>query len=139
MDKLIAGGLGALVSIAAVVLGAWLHSRRELRQWRSDQMLRAAVEFVTPTRYLLNHYRWLGEKRMNQEDRRERRDRMQDGRTAIHLLYSPPTIQLMEDLVSRLYETGLETTREDHDLTQDIFRELVRRLKTEIGARFNTP
>ncbi|MEH0954787.1 hypothetical protein ACGFJ4_11825 [Micromonospora chalcea] len=139
MDKLVAGGLGALVSVAAVVLGAWLHSRRELRQWRRDQMLRTAVEFVTPTRYLLNHYRWLGEDAMNQEDRRARRDRMQDARTAIQLLYSPPTVQLMEELVSRLYETRPETIKEDHDRTQEMFRELVRQLGTEIGARPKTP
>ncbi|MEH0830901.1 hypothetical protein V6U84_63435, partial [Micromonospora sp. CPCC 205714] len=89
-------------------------------------MLRTAVEFVTPTRYLLNHYRWLGEDAMNQEDRRARRDRMQDARTAIQLLYSPPTVQLMEELVSRLYETRPETIKEDHDRTQEMFRELVR-------------
>ncbi|WP_146605609.1 hypothetical protein [Micromonospora craterilacus] len=139
MDKLIAGSLGALVSMAAVILGAWLHGVRERRQWRRDQMLRAAVDFITPTRYLLNHYRWLGEEGMNQDDRHERRGRMQNARTAVHLLYSPPVVQLMEELVSRLHETTPATASEEFDRTQEMFRDLVKRLRVELGGRLSTP
>lgn len=124
--------MGALISIVAVAMGAMLHARRERRNWRRDQRMRASVDFITTTRYLINHYRWVGEHKMDQTERSARRNLMQSARSSIHLLCSPAVVDLAEELVERLYATSPTQDREEVAVTDHLFKQLVSRLRNEL-------
>jgi hypothetical protein len=94
--------------------------------------MRASVDFITTTRYLINHYRWVGERKMDQSERRVRRDRMQSARSSIHLLCSPATVDLAEKLVERLYATSPTQDKGEAVATDSLFKQLVTRLRSEL-------
>ncbi|MEV4811146.1 hypothetical protein [Micromonospora avicenniae] len=102
MGNLAAAGFGALASLVVVAIGAWLQAQRERRHWLRDQKLRGAVDYVTSTRYLLNQYRKVGELGMNEDDRREWRNRMQSARSTLSLLCGARTVTLANDVARAL-------------------------------------
>lgn len=136
MTGVLTGVVGALLGLTAVALGAWLQSRRERLGWLRDQKLRAAVEFTSATRYLINQYRAVGAQRMDQAERREWRHRMQNGRAALYLLCSEHVIALADELASALYAT-VPGDPEQADRTDELFRRMTVALRREIAAERN--
>ncbi|MEV6373340.1 hypothetical protein [Micromonospora musae] len=134
MGNLAAAGFGALASLVVVALGAWLQARRERRQWLRDQKLRAAVEYVTSTRYLLSQYRKVGELGMDQDDRREWRNRMQGARSTLSLLCSARTVSLANDVARDLYRLGPDADEAQRAAAETAFQQLVRQLRRELGS-----
>ncbi|RKN20963.1 hypothetical protein D7147_09135 [Micromonospora musae] len=134
MGNLAAAGFGALASLVVVALGAWLQARRERRQWLRDQKLRAAVEYVTSTRYLLSQYRKVGELGMDQDDRREWRNRMQSARSTLSLLCGARTVSLANDVARDLYRLGPDADAAQRAAAETAFQQLVWQLRRELGS-----
>jgi hypothetical protein len=95
--------------------------------------MRASVDFITTTRYLIHQYRRAGEREMDQSERTGRRDLMQSARSSIHLLCSPATKDLAEEVVERLYATNPAQDKEEAAVTERLFAQLVTRLRSELS------
>ena len=134
MSSIVAGVVGALIGLIAVALAAWLQGRREHQHWLRDRKLEAATDFVTASRHLLNQYRLVGEQGLDQKDRREWRNRMQAGRSALYLLCGAEIVAVANDLANRLYTTTPETPTSQNSATDEVFRDLVKLLRTELGV-----
>ncbi|MER7443679.1 hypothetical protein [Micromonospora avicenniae] len=134
MGNLAAAGFGALASLVVVAIGAWLQAQRERRHWLRDQKLRGAVDYVTSTRYLLNQYRKVGELGMDEDDRREWRNRMQSARSTLSLLCGPRTVTLANDVARALYRLGPESDEAQEDAAETAFQNLVWQLRKELGS-----
>lgn len=83
--------LGAAVTLAGVLLGAWLNDRREHRKWLRDQRLQASAQFVAAGIQL---YRAQGEEANGNENeslRRERLHQLDLSAAVISLLCAPDT------------------------------------------------
>ena len=132
MATFAAAGIGALISLLAVGLGAWLQALREQRQWLRIQRLQASTEFITEIRHLITQYRVHGAQGMDQAARRESRRRMQLARSTLHLLYDPATVDLLGDLSTRMHDTHPGRDESYHDKTDEMFKELVRKLRAGI-------
>jgi hypothetical protein len=132
MGNLAAAGLGAFASLVVVSIGAFLQSRRERRHWLRDQKLKAAVDYLTATRYLLNQYRRVGSANMVEEHRREWRARMQTARSTLVLLCSPSVVERADDVANRLYRTAPDLDDAAAAETDEVFRRLVSDLRSEI-------
>lgn len=134
MGNLAAAGFGALASLVVVAIGAWLQAQRERRHWLRDQKLRGAVDYVTSTRYLLNQYRKVGELGMDEDDRREWRNRMQSARSTLSLLCGARTVTLANDVARALYRLGPESDEAQEDAAETAFQNLVWQLRQELGS-----
>lgn len=134
MGNLAAAGFGALASLVVLAIGAWLQAKRERRHWLRDQTLRAAVDYVTSTRYLLNKYWTVGEQGMDQDDRREWRRTMQVSRSTLTLLCTARTVSLANDVAEALYRLGPDSDKTQHTAAEAAFRNLVRQLRKELGS-----
>ncbi|MFF0366954.1 hypothetical protein [Micromonospora sp. NPDC005087] len=134
MGNLAAAGFGALASLVVVALGAWLQAQRERRHWLRDQELRGAVDYLTSTRYLLSQYRKVGELGMDQDDRREWRNRMQSARSTLSLLCSARTVSLANDVAEALYHLGPDSDEAQKAAAESAFQNLVWQLRKELGS-----
>ncbi|MFI7425812.1 hypothetical protein ACIBPB_02370 [Micromonospora sp. NPDC049836] len=134
MGNVAAAGFGALASLVVVALGAWLQAQRERRHWLRDQKLRGAIDYVTSTRYLLSQYRRVGESGMDQDDRREWRNRMQSARSTLSLLCSARTVSLANDVAKTLYDLGPDSDVAQKQAAESAFQNLVWQLRKELGS-----
>jgi hypothetical protein len=135
VSTVVAGVVGALIGLIAVALGAWLQGRSEHQHWLRDRKLEAATDFVTASRHLLNQYRLVGREGMDEKDRREWRDRMQAGRSALYLLCGAEVVAVADHLASRLHTTTPQTPTSQNSATDEVFRDLVKLLRTELAYR----
>jgi hypothetical protein len=133
MGNLPAAGVGAIASLVVVGIGALLQGRRERRHWLRDQKLKAAVDFLTATRYLLNQYRRIGAPNMVEEHRREWRAKMQSARSALVLLCSTPVVQRADEVATRLQQMTPDTDAQVAAATDDAFLRLISDLRREIN------
>ncbi|MBY8871856.1 hypothetical protein K7640_08390 [Micromonospora sp. PLK6-60] len=111
-----------------------LQAQRERRHWLRDQTLRGAVDYVTSTRYLLNKFRTVGERGMDQDDRREWRKTMQVARSTLTLLCSAKTVSLANDVAEALRRLGPDSDPAQHAVAETAFQNLVRQLRKELGS-----
>ena len=133
MGNLPAAGIGAMASLVVVAIGALLQARREQRHWLRDQKLKAAVDYLTATRYLLNQYRRVGSANMVEEHRREWRSRMQTARSALVLLCGPRVVQRADEVAGRLQQMTPDTDPAIADATDESFLQLISDLRLEIN------
>lgn len=132
MGNLAAAGLGAFASLVVVSIGAFLQARRERRHWLRDQKLKAAVDYLAATRYLLNQYRRVGSANMIEEHRREWRSRMQTARSTLVLLCSQSVVERADDVAGRLHRMTPELDDAAAREADEMFRRLVSDLRAEI-------
>jgi hypothetical protein len=106
----------------------------ELQRWLRDQKLRAGIDFIGATGDLYDHRRQPLPVGALPVDESAHWSRAQDGRSALHLLCDRPTIELTETLIAsiRLIEPTPDGGHSDEVLA--LLRDLVRRLRTELGA-----
>ncbi|MEU8007906.1 hypothetical protein AB0B66_42685 [Catellatospora sp. NPDC049111] len=133
MEALLAGVAGALISLAAVLLGARLNARREHQQWQRDQKLRAATEFLTTTHHLLWLYRTSGKASLDQVERRSWRNRMQLARSALYLLCQPAVVDLADQFAQRLQQTTPDADANFNKDTDELFLALREQFRLELG------
>lgn len=133
MSNLLAVLIGALIGLGGVVAGAWFQQRKEHQRWLRDQKLHAAIVYIAATGDLYDRLR----PSANPDPSAERGDwtRIQDGRSAIHLLCETSTVEVAEALVMRVRDTQPKITAgPQDDETIALLRDLVRRLRLELGA-----
>ncbi len=132
MATLLAGIGGALIGLMGVAIGAWLQSRREHQRWLRDQKLRAAIDFIAGTGDLYQRRRQLLSDGSSRIDAQAAWVRVQDGRSALHLLCEAGTADAAEAVVMRVGRTAAEADQ-DEEATA-LLREFVRRLRAELQA-----
>ena len=133
MATLLAGIGGALIGLMGVAIGAWLQSRREHQRWLRDQKLRAAIDFIGGTGDLYQRRRQLRSEGSSIIDGQAAWVRLQDGRSALHLLCEASTVDAAEAVVMRIGHIAAEADQDDEEATASL-RDLVQRLRTELRA-----
>jgi hypothetical protein len=133
MATLLAGIGGALIGLMGVAIGAWLQSRREHQRWLRDQKLRAAIDFIGGTGDLYQRRRQLRSEGSSIIDGQAAWVRLQDGRSALHLLCEASTVDAAEAVVMRVGHIAAEADQDDEQATA-LLRDLVQRLRTELRA-----
>jgi hypothetical protein len=138
MATLLAGIGGALIGLMGVAIGAWLQSRREHQRWLRDQKLRAAIDFIGGTGDLYQRRRQLRSEGSSVIDGQAAWVRLQDGRSALHLLCEASTVDAAvataaEAVVMRIGHIAAEADQDDEEATA-LLRNLVPRLRTELRA-----
>jgi len=133
MATLLAGIGGALIGLMGVAIGAWLQSRREHQRWLRDQKLRAAIDFIGGTGDLYQRRRQLRSEGSSVIDGQAAWVRLQDGRSALHLLCEASTVDAAEAVVRRIGHIAAEADQDDEEATA-LLRDLVQRLRTELRA-----
>lgn len=130
MATLLAGIGGALIGLMGVAIGAWLQSRREHQRWLRDQKLSAAIAFIGGTGDLYQRRRQHLSDGSSLIDAQAAWVRVQDGRSALHLLCEAETVDMAEAVVMRVGHTEAEAD-EDEEATA-LLREFVLRLRAEL-------
>jgi hypothetical protein len=133
MTTLIAGIVSALVGVLGVGTGAWLQGRDNHRRWLRDQKLQAAADFITTTGDVYDH-RLLGHAAASQSDEKVLLQRAQKSRSALYLLCDDQTVEMAEGLIQavRKFEPTADGSGEDAVIS--MLRELVQRLRRELGT-----
>jgi hypothetical protein len=130
---LLAGIGGALIGLMGVAIGAWLQSRREHQRWLRDQKLRAAIDFIGGTGDLYQRRRQFRSEGSSVIDGQAAWVRIQDGRSALHLLCEASTVDAAEAVVVRIGRVAAEADQDDEEVTA-LLRNFVQRLRTELRA-----
>lgn len=87
MENVLPGVVGALIGLAGVLLGTYATGRSEDRRWLREQKLRSAADMVTAGLHLYEaQLERSDQRRLTTADRVAWQDRMQTGRSHIHLL-----------------------------------------------------
>jgi hypothetical protein len=134
MENILAGAIGASVSLIGVMLGAWFNARRQDRMWIRDQKLKGAVDFVTAGGQLYDQQRGNSTSSDHAPTRKELVARMQDGRSVLYLLCSETTVDLAEELARKVFRASPAISPEEHGETMEALRRLNRQLRSELGA-----
>lgn len=130
MATLLVGIGGALIGLMGVAIGAWLQSRREHQRWLRDQKLRAAIDLIGGTGDLYQRRRQDLSDGSSLIDAQAAWVRVQDGRSALHLLCEADTVDMAEAVVMRVGHTAAEADQ-DEEATA-LLREFVRRIRAEL-------
>jgi hypothetical protein len=131
--SIVAGLIGATISLTGVLLGVWLNGRREHRRWVRDQQLRAAIDFIGATGELYADSRAKAGK-LPADERRALWLRLQDGRSALYLLCDQGTVDLAEELVDRVRHSEPAPDGGHDPETVALLRRVVQHLRFELGA-----
>jgi hypothetical protein len=87
MGNVLAGVVGALIGLAGVLLGTWVTGRNEDRRWLREQKLKSAADFITADLHLYeSQLDGSDQRRLTAADRVAWQDRLQTGRSTVHLL-----------------------------------------------------
>ena len=132
MSNLLAVLIGALIGLGGVVAGTWLQGRKEHQRWLRDQKLHAAIDFIGATVDLDLQRRRLASGGAGDMNEKAVWARVQDGRSALHLLCQASTVEAAEAVIMRVGHTRAGSDPGD-DATE-LLRDLVGRLRAELGA-----
>jgi hypothetical protein len=132
MANLLAGLIGAVIGLGGVVVGTWLQGRKEHQRWLRDQKLHAAIGYIGATGDIHDLHRRSADAEPAAEQ--EAWARAQDARSALYLLCDASTVQAAEALIQSVRRTGPKGTGSDDDETVALLRDLVQRLRLELGA-----
>jgi hypothetical protein len=134
MSNLLAVVIGAVVGVGGVIAGTWLQSQKEHQRWLRDQKLRAAIGFIGATGDLHDHRRHPPAS-PDPSAERDAWARIQDGRSALYLLCTAGTVEAAEALITGVRRTpAIADSDARDDETIALLRDLVRRLRLELGA-----
>ena len=134
MSNALAVLIGALVGVSGVVAGTWLQGRKEHQRWLRDQKLRAAVGFIGATGDL-HDSRHHPPAKPDPSAERDTWARIQDARSALHLLCATSTVEAAEALIVGIQDTPPKSdSGQGEDKTIGLLRDLVQRLRDELGA-----
>ncbi|MEU1841146.1 hypothetical protein [Micromonospora chersina] len=134
MDNLLAGVIGALLGLTGVALGGWLQRRAEHQRWLRDQKLRAAIDFIGATGAVYDRRRRLRSAGPIGNDEAAEWARAQDGRSALYLLCDEKTVEVAEAQITRIRRIEPATDGSHDGQAINLLRDLVRRLRVELGA-----
>ena len=132
MANLLAGVIGAVVGLGGVAVGAWLQGLKEHQRWLRDQKLRAAINYIGATGEIYDRRRHSTDADPATEE--AALARAQDARSALYLLCDSGTVEVAEGLIQRVRRMQPNTSGQHDDETLALLRELVQRLRLELGA-----
>jgi hypothetical protein len=134
MSNLLAVLIGALVGVTGVIAGTWLQGRKEHQRWLRDQKLHAAIDFIGAAGDLHDRRRHPPAS-PDPSAEQDTWTRIQDGRSALYLLCMTDTVEAAEALITGVRRTPPKTdSGEGSDETITLLRDLVQRLRRELGA-----
>jgi hypothetical protein len=134
MSNLLAVLIGALVGASGVIAGTWWQGRKEHQHWLRDQKLRAAIDFIGAAGDV-NDRRRHPPAKPDPSAERDSWARIQDGRSALYLLCTTSTVEAAEALIMGVRRTpSMTDSGQGNDETVDLLRDLVQRLRHELGA-----
>ncbi|MFI5842104.1 hypothetical protein ACIA8K_20560 [Catenuloplanes sp. NPDC051500] len=115
MREILPGLIGGVVGLAGVLLGAWLGSRGQDRRWLREQKLKAATELTTAGSHLYeSQLEGADQRRLAPADRVAWQDRLQAGRSQIHLLCGDDTRAAADRFAGLVWRNaGAETQDQD--------------------------
>lgn len=124
--------IGAGIGLMGAVFGSWFTARRQDRMWLREQKLKAGVGFNTAVGQLFDYRReaQLGD---DGAGANELVNRMQEARSALHLLCDTDTVNLADALASRIWRTRPTDGRADDQETMDLLRRFTHQLRREIA------
>lgn len=132
--NILAGVIGAAISLVGVLLGVWLNGRREERKWMRDNKLQSATQFIAAVGSLYNHLRKGGEAGLPPELRAEWDEKVQSSRAAVHLLCDQPTIDRMEELSVIVWKAEPGNAKQ-HEASIEALRAFTRSVRQELAGR----
>jgi hypothetical protein len=132
MANLLAGLIGAAVGLGGVVVGTWLQGLKEHQRWLRDQKLRAAISYIGSTGEIYDQRRQSADTDSAVEQ--AALARAQDARSALYLLCDSGTVEVAEALIQRVRHTQPISAGQHDDETLALLRDLVQRLRAELGA-----
>ncbi|MFG1927757.1 hypothetical protein [Cryptosporangium sp. NPDC048952] len=118
MGNLLPGIAGGLIGLAGVLLGAWIGSRSQDRRWVREQKLKAATEVTTAGMHLYqSQLEGATQRRHSTTDRMLWLDRLQAGRSQMHLLCSRETRDASDRLAELVWrEEGTDTPADEAEV-----------------------
>jgi len=128
----LAGLGGALVGTFGVAVGAWLQGRNDHARWLRDQKLQAAISVIAGTGDLVQRSRDEKSTGASFIDERAAWVRLQDGRSAVHLLCQKDSVESAETLIMTVGH-GLTRDSEANDPIE-LLRDFVAKLRVELGS-----
>lgn len=137
MESIVAGVVGAVIGLAGVLLGTWTASRSEDRRWLRDQRLSGATELITAGGHLYEYKRRPIKRSESTTgtDVMDWENRLQNGRSVIHLLCAEETRTLADELAKRVWCTDDSTDDVRHRETVEVLRAFTEQLRRELGSR----
>jgi hypothetical protein len=129
---LVAGLGGALVGALGVAVGAWLHGRNDHARWLRDQKLQAAIGVIAGTGDLLQRARDEESAGASPIDERAVWTRLQDARSAVHLLCQQDSVQSAEELIMTVGH-GLTRSSKTSDPIE-LLQDFVAKVRSELGS-----
>ena len=133
MSNLLAVLIGAVVGASGVIAGTWWQSRKEHQHWLRDQKLRAAIDFIGATGDLHDRRRHPSAA-PDPSAEQDSWARIQGGRSALYLLCTTSTVEAAEVVITGVRRTPPMTGGQGDDETAALLRDLVQRLRHELGA-----
>ncbi|RPE37204.1 hypothetical protein EDD90_0010 [Streptomyces sp. Ag109_O5-1] len=135
MENILSVAIGAAIGLIGVLFGSWFAARRQDRMWLPEQKLKAGIVFNTAVVQLLDY---LKETRLSDDGpgANELANRLQEARSALHLLCADATVDLADALARRVWSIrptdGRDDRRAEFRETLDLLRRFTHRLRQEI-------
>jgi hypothetical protein len=115
-----------------VVVGTWLQGLKEHQRWLRDQKLHAAISYIGATGEIYDRRRESADADSAVEQ--AAMARAQDARSALYLLCDSGTVEIAEALIQRVRHTKLNSAGQHDEEALALLRDLVQRLRVELGA-----
>ncbi len=135
VGNLLPGVVGALIGLAGVVLGAWVTGRNEDRRWLRQQKLRSAADLITSGTHLYeSQLDGSDQRRLTTVDRVAWQNKLQTGRSCIHLLCRDETRKSADEFAGLVWrEEGSKHVSDEEDVVK-VLRTLTKHLRREIRS-----
>jgi hypothetical protein len=132
--SIVAGVIGACISLIGVVVGAWINHHRQDRRWLRDKKLEAAAEFIAAAGQIYDHRHRPSHREVSAEMVSEWDARMQNGRSVLHLLCEPSTVEHADALARRVFAENIADP-DHHAATIESLRAFTGQMRRDLGER----
>lgn len=135
VGNVVAGIAGALIGLAGVVLGVWVTGRNEDRRWLREQKLKGAADFITAGTHLYeSQLDGSDQRRLTTADRVAWQDKLQIGRSIIHLLCRDETRASADEFAGLVWRAEAPKNVSDEADVVEALRTFNKHLRREIRS-----
>ncbi|MBB5850272.1 hypothetical protein ACFQ05_23970 [Amycolatopsis umgeniensis] len=131
MGSVVSGLAGALIGLVGVLLGAGVTSRYQDRRWLREQKLKGAAEFIAAGMHLYESQLSRSDQhRVTTAERVAWQDRLQTGRSQVHLLCRSETREAADKFAGLVWRyEGTKKVSEEADVVEALrgFTDTIRR------------
>jgi acyl-CoA reductase-like NAD-dependent aldehyde dehydrogenase len=135
VGNVLPGVAGALIGLVGVLLGAWVTGRNQDQRWLREQKLKSAADFITAGLHLYeSQLESSDQRRLTTADRVAWQDKLQTGRSHIHLLCRDETRESADKFASLVWrEDGTKNVQDQADVVK-VLRAFNKHLRREIRS-----